>query len=225
MNTRRIGAAVVLLVACTSSVATSWMQCEQGLWPLDGATNVPLNVTLTISGAGELDSLPRLSEGVTLETAGGTPVPFTIERGDDDVIHVIPDEPLLANQEYRFAGLDYDALSSTHYTYMGWGSSPSEGTFSTGGERALLAVTADPDAVYIVFSEATALGDVEVLVDGAEVEVALYDEHIFMVADDFGAYAFDSGGGEGTLTIDGIEVVEFEERLVGFYQGGSSCFY
>jgi hypothetical protein len=223
MNTRRISAGLVLLAACTSSVATSWMQCEQGLWPLDGATNVPLDVTLTISGAGDLDSLPRLSEGVTLETAGGTAVPFTIERGEDNVVRVIPDEPLLANQEYRFAGLDYDALSSTHYQYMGWGSSPSEGAFSTGGERAVLAVTQDSDAVYVVFSEPSGVEDVEILVDGAEIEVSVYDEHILMFASDFGVQAVDSGGEGGNLTIDGVAVDEFDHRGPVYFQGQSSC--
>ena len=210
-----------LLLGCISSIATEvWhTSCRQVPWPIDGATNVPLDETLSIAAVGDLVGLPRLADGVTLQTIDGVDVPFSVERGDG-VVFIVPDEPLQPDQEYVLRGLDVSALESAHFQGSTYPSEPTRAGFSTGGEQTLLVRLRHMEALYLIYSEPIDPSTVAVAADGEPVELIAEDDHILRLDIDAGE------ADDAVLTLDG-EPVEFGQAEFGqdlaFWQGSSSC--
>ena len=210
-----------LLLGCISSVATDvwYTQCRQVPWPVDGATNVPLDATLSIGAAGDLVGLPRLADAVTLQTLHGVDVPFTVERGDG-VVFIVPDEPLQVDQEYVLQGLDFSALESAHYPGPSGPTEPARARFNTGGDRTLLVALWHMEALYLIYSEPIDPSEVEIAADGEPVELIPEDDHILRLEIEAGE------ADDAALTLDG-EPVEFGQAEFGqelsFWQGSSSC--
>lgn len=145
-----------ILLAETLSGCDEYTSCTWGIWPIDGATGVPLDTVIEFASVDPLpDLLPEdLEQALTLRIEEGPAVPFEIEL-EEDVIRLVPREPLKPGQTYVARGVSFDALrdGETHW----WGPyrpEPVTSRFQTGGVPAILgAMTAADGHVVVAFSE------------------------------------------------------------------------
>src|SRR5262245_58137620 len=115
--------------------ACEYTDCQWGVWPMDGATGVPVDAAIEFTSE---DPLPELmpedmTGALKLRMVEGPAVPFEVEI-EGNVLRMIPTEPLLPGRAYVARGVDVRALrgADTHW----WGPyemEPVTTHFETGG--------------------------------------------------------------------------------------------
>lgn len=127
----------VLAVAVAPSCSYYNVSCTFGVWPPDGAVDVPTSDALLLVHPSQFAvDVPALAPGITLRdrTSGGD-VPFTVRLHDDGAqVFVTPDAPLIPGHVYRLTGVD-DTLVQNIHRWWWYGRSvdlPVTSTFTVG---------------------------------------------------------------------------------------------
>lgn len=159
-----VTAVIAVTVACSYYIPP---ECPNGVFPFDGQTAVPLDTVIVVQTGEPLPpDAPPLDGTVTLRTANGEDVPFTLTADQaSGELRIVPDEPLEPGTRYELGAVDWYALGEYPHWWgpTDWGRDFSLTTFSTRSRPELLALyPAGDDATFVLaFSEPVDLASLE----------------------------------------------------------------